>query len=176
MVTTFLGQLQSKDVKQVQGSLPPGIMNIHFCADSRVRDDQLLPAWHVIEPSLRRGESILIHCMAGVHRVPYASVPVICALTGCGVNEAAGRIGEARALEIHKMWSGGQGEDNFAWAEAAVRRMRLRAGAAAPIQGYSLFQRAAKCHAISEGVPLCQWRRGSRAPATVGTTYADIFL
>ena len=142
MVTAFLQPVHTQRAAGEQGILPQGCMQVRFAAaDERFRDAEAVQAWHLVEATLKRGEGAYVHCLAGVHRGPLAAGVMLAAIHGGDMHRATTMIQDARAVELHRMWTGGRhSQDNWGWATS-------------------------RFHAMSGGIPLCQIEEESTGPA-----------
>ena len=73
---------------------------------------------HFVEATLKRGEGAYVHCLAGVHRGPLAAGVMLAAIHGGDTHRATTMLQDARAVELHRMWTGGRhhSQDNWGWA------------------------------------------------------------
>eukprot|EP00435_Cladocopium_sp_Y103_P036638 s1798_g9.t1 len=173
-----LGLLENHRVKLVvtcytkpaaeQGAVFPSNVCIrHWVISSPKRRDR---DWAALKPLIRstldHGSSILVHCMAGVHRAPVATGIVLAALQGQSLDSTMRHIRRVRAIEDHKML--GPNFENFTkWAnDKAEGDSPPCCYARIPVQFISSENtRNALWHLVpydfdeANPKPLCQWKR-----------------
>eukprot|EP00435_Cladocopium_sp_Y103_P044163 s845_g12.t1 len=103
VITAFEESLTSRG-----GSVPEGVCTFQLPLTHYDRDKaSVLQAWQYIRksilPTLEAGESVYIHCMAGVHRAPLAAAAITAMLTKTSFDDQLARIGTLRRIEPHKV-------------------------------------------------------------------------
>ena len=92
------------------GAVPIGAYVYQFGIAGKKRNASWEALRKLILPALENGESIYIHCMAGVHRAPVAAALVLAAVRQLPVDRMLQHIQKLRAIEPHKMIQGDVGE------------------------------------------------------------------
>eukprot|EP00435_Cladocopium_sp_Y103_P050896 s279_g15.t1 len=103
VITAFEESLTSRG-----GSVPEGVCTFQLPLTHYDRDKaSVLQAWQYIRksilPTLEAGESVYIHCMAGVHTAPLAAAAITAMLTKTSFDDQLARIGTLRRIEPHKV-------------------------------------------------------------------------
>ena len=99
--------------------LLPGAYIFNFCIAGKRRQGSWEALRKLILPALENGESIYVHCMAGVHRAPVAAALILAAVRQLSFDRMVQHIQRLRAIEPHRMLRGELAEwvyvRTFAW-------------------------------------------------------------
>ena len=92
------------------GTVPTGAYVYQFGIAGKKRNASWEGLRKLILPALENGESIYVHCMAGVHRAPVAAALILAAVRQLPFDRMMQHIQKLRAVEPHKMIKGDVGE------------------------------------------------------------------
>ena len=129
---------------------------------------------YLIPSTLHHGESIWIHCLAGVHRAPVLGGMVISLLTDSSLEDSLHTIKQVRAIEPEKVRSRKGGDAIFDWARQQIARgFPNRQLPEDWVWKCSVRDRAA-WHIVevdNEEVPLCKWNQAREKAKFKGETF-----
>ena len=129
---------------------------------------------YLIPSTLHHGESIWIHCLAGVHRAPVLGGMVISLLTESSLEDSLHTIKQVRAIEPEKVRSRKGGDAIFDWARQQIARgFPNRQLPEDWVWKCSVRDRAA-WHIVevdNEEVPLCKWNQARDKAKFKGETF-----
>ena len=102
VVTCFPESASDREVKEqgemVKGWIPDSCHVMHVVISrEQERSEQFREALRVMAPTLEAGESVLIHCMAGVHRAPVITAASLTHFLPCSFDEAVRHVEQVRA-------------------------------------------------------------------------------
>ena len=129
---------------------------------------------YLIPSTLHHGESIWIHCLAGVRRAPVLGGMVISLLTDSSLEDSLHTIKQVRAIEPEKVRSRKGGDAIFDWARQQIARgFPNRQLPEDWVWKCSVRDRAA-WHIVevdNEEVPLCKWNQARDKAKFKGETF-----
>ena len=79
-------------------------------------------ARHLVPATIENGESILVHCLAGVHRGPVLTALLLALLCNSSLEDALRTISNLRAVEPWKVWERKGGHDIRDWVRSEIGR------------------------------------------------------
>ena len=164
LITCFHEQLEAR------GARPPGVVQRMkvVLSDPDQRDEQFKRALQAVRSHLQTQASVLVHCMAGVHRAPLVTAALLACVQGRSFWAAMHDLKRVRAIEPDR-----------ALADRRSRKMRLERwllkvtekpaeeAAAVPYEAVTSWRitnsgrRFSEVHAMVGEIPLCNWRKGS---------------
>ena len=159
--------------------LPPGAYIFNFCIAGKRRQGAWEALRKLILPALENGESIYVHCMAGVHRAPVAAALILAAVRQLPFDRMMEHIQRLRAIdEPHKMLRGELAE----WVYVANVGQLPEPQVKVPVPFVTSLMDGALMHAVPHGwnpdvpAPACRWRQsraGSRGFYSGNVEYVD---
>jgi hypothetical protein len=94
----------AKSAASQGGFVPPSVLNMNVEVSHEGRRAQMWSdAWKVIMCTFQAGESVLIHCMGGVHRAPVVAAVAHSKLMQVPLTAAVEHIERLRAVEFAKV-------------------------------------------------------------------------
>ena len=105
VVTCFAESALTREVREqgrmVKGWIPDSCYVVHVVVGcEKERSEQFREALRIMAPTLEAGESVLIHCMAGVHRAPVITAASLSHFLPCSFDEAVRHVQQVRATEL----------------------------------------------------------------------------
>ena len=94
--------------------------NVPVGHQGALRDRQLKLVLPIFLATLYSGYSVLVHCMAGVHRAPVLAGLLLAWIRRCSFEEAYSRLEGLRAIDQAGVLSRRGGSDIFKWARSQV--------------------------------------------------------
>ena len=158
--------------------LPPGAYVFNFCIAGKRRQGSWEALRKLILPALENGESIYVHCMAGVHRAPVAAALILAAVRQLSFDRMVQHIHRLRAIEPHKMLRGELAE----WVYIANVGQLPPPQVKVPVPFVTSLMDGALMHAVPHDwnpdapAPACRWRQsraGSRGFYSGNIEYVD---
>ena len=95
-------------------------VNVPVGHQGALRDRQLKLVLPIFLATLYSGYSVLVHCMAGVHRAPVLAGLLLAWIRRCSFEEAYSRLEGLRAIDRAGVLSRRGGSDIFKWARNQV--------------------------------------------------------
>ena len=129
---------------------------------------------YLIPSTLHHGESIWIHCLAGVHRAPVLGGMAISLLIESSLEDSLHTIKQVRAIEPEKVRSRKGGDAIFDWARQQIARgFPNRQLPEDWVWKCSVRDRAAWriVEVDNEEVPLCKWNQARDKAKFKGETF-----
>ena len=123
--------------------------------------------------TLNKSESILVHCLAGVHRGPMLGALLLGCFTGTTLDLALDKIGAVRAIEPHKVRSRKGGDAIFDWVREQI--VRVLPSVQLPVEwSWRCSRRSGSfwhiVHKQGDERPVCRWRQAEARSYFKGST------
>ena len=160
------------------GAVPIGAYVYQFGLAGKKRNASWEGLRKLILPALENGESIYVHCMAGVHRAPVAAALILAAVRQLPFDRMMQHIQKLRAVEPHKMIKGDVGE----WVYTANIGPLPGPQVTIPVPFVTSKVDGSLMHAVPKDwdpdspAPACRWRQsraGSRGFYSGNIEYVD---
>ena len=160
------------------GAVPLGAYVYQFGIAGKKRNASWEGLRKLILPALENGESIYVHCMAGVHRAPVAAALILAAVRQLPFDRMMQHIQKLRAVEPHKMIKGDVGE----WVYTANIGPLPGPQVKIPVPFVTSKVDGSLMHAVPKDwdpdspAPACRWRQsktGSRGFYSGNIEYVD---
>ena len=185
LITCFHEQLEAR------GARPPGVVQRLkvVLSDPDQRDEQFKRALQAVRSHLQTQASVLVHCMAGVHRAPLVTAALLACVQGRSFWAAMNDLKRVRAIEPDRALDDRRSRKVriLTWLLKVTEKPAEEA-ATVPYEAVTSWRitqsarRVSKVHAMVGEVPLCNWRKGSggkffRLPFTeVSSPYEAVAL
>ena len=160
------------------GTVPTGAYVYQFGIAGKKRNASWEGLRKLILPALENGESIYVHCMAGVHRAPVAAALILAAVRQLPFDRMMQHIQKLRAVEPHKMIKGDVGEWVYTANIGPLPGTQVKIPApfvTSKVDG-SLMHAVPKDWDPDSPAPACRWRQsktGSRGFYSGNIEYVD---
>ena len=118
--------------------------------------------------TIKSGASVLVHCMAGVHRAPIATA-VMLAYLQWPVERCMKHVSKLRAVDFEEALTQTgrhapkQGEESLkSWLHRISRDMRSwQLKRPLQVHAFWVAQAGTRVHAVHRGAPICKWKKSS---------------
>ena len=164
LITCFHEQLEAR------GARPPGVVQRLkvVLSDPDQRDEQFKRALQAVRSHLQTQASVLVHCMAGVHRAPLVAAALLACVQGRSFWAAMNDLKRVRAIEPDRALDDRRSRKVriLTWLLKVTEKPAEEA-ATVPYEAVTSWRitqsarRVSKVHAMVGEVPLCHWRKGS---------------
>lgn len=127
----------------------------------------------VVESALSKGEGVLFHCKAGVHRGPLLGGIFLGLDDQAPFEEALRRIGDRRAISPHEVRRRREGDALFDWAKGQVNRGLIPLDRPAQPTWLTSARSNSIWHLVSSDLdngPFCKWRQSANKAFFKGET------
>ena len=160
------------------GAVPIGAYVYQFGIAGKKRNASWEALRKLILPALENGESIYVHCMAGVHRAPVAAALILAAVRQLPVDRMLQHIQKLRAIEPHKMIQGDVGSWVYTANVGPLPGLQVKV----PVPFVTAKADGSLMHAVphdwdpNSPAPACRWRQskaGSRGFYSGNIEYVD---
>ena len=136
--------------------------NVPVGHQGALRDRQLKSVLPIFLATLYSGYSVLIHCMAGVHRAPVLAGLLLAWIRRCSFEEAYSRLEGLRAIDRAGVLSRRGGSDIFKWARSQVN-ITPPSLPRYPISFIASTKAGSHWHVERDNAPWCRWRQRNAA-------------
>ena len=137
-------------------------VNVPVGHQGALRDRQLKLVLPIFLATLYSGYSVLVHCMAGVHRAPVLAGLLLAWIRRCSFEEAYSRLEGLRAIDRAGVLSRRGGSDIFKWARNQVH-ITPPALPRYPISFITSTKARSHWHVERDNAPWCRWRQRNAA-------------
>ena len=173
VITAFQAKLQERSVNRGRqkcwGSMPDRVLVLQLDLNNpKVRDDQAREAFRRCWMTIRSGASVLVHCMAGVHRAPVAAA-VMLAFLQWSVERCMAHVSRLRAVSYEEALqetgrhAPKRGQESLKqWLHRISRDMRAwQLKRPLQVHAFWVAQSGTRVHAVHRGEPVCKWKKSA---------------
>ena len=116
-----------------------------------------------ILPTLRAGESVYIHCLAGVHRAPVLAALMLAWVSRRAFDDCYRQVEQLRAVDPAGVRERRGGADIFKWAASGAAEDVPQRIPRPPFTWVCSRKRGSLWHIRKGDAPWCQWRQLARS-------------
>ena len=125
------------------------------------RDHAWREAKGLAMPTLRAGESVYVHCLAGVHRAPVLAALLLAWVTRRAFNDCYRQVEQLRAVDPEGVKARQGGAAIFAWAASRAADDMPQRFPRGPFTFICSRKRGSLWHICKDDAPWCQWRQAT---------------
>ena len=131
-------------------------------------------AGHLVPAAIENGESVLVHCLAGVRRGPVLTALILALLCNSSLEDALRTISGLRAVEPYKVWERKGGHEIRDWVRAEIGRGWLALYFPKTSKWMCSVRDHSAWHVVPEGAngPLCRWNQTAAKGFFKGETFS----